>query len=120
MILNSVCLADDGAKPVTKGSTVPYDGVLLTVPKANELHSDIVVGDGYKKLNDSLNQSLTIQQNNYNIEQQKNTILDARNDKLAEQLKNAQSMNNTEKLLWMGVGVLVTGASAYTLSKIHK
>lgn len=115
LISNSV-LADDSIA-VTKGTPVPYDGVLLSNSKANEL---------YKKLQDTtdLNTSLyksidlyKIKDNYSNNEIQQ--LLDS-NQKLSSTLNQQEQSQRTQEILWFALGVLATGLSVYAVKKISQ
>lgn len=105
-----------GETLLRKGEDAPHDGLLLTIPQADAARKGLIERDGYESLNKSLEKSLTIQKDNYSIEQQKTSILTQRNDELAKELKSASSMSNFEKVFYFILG----GAAmygAYSLAK---
>lgn len=119
IITTTNALADDPTL-IKKNEPAPYNGLLFSIPKATELHKDIVERDALKLTNESLQKSLSITQENYSIEQKKTSILDNRNDELAKRLQESNHTSDGEKLLWMGVGIVVTGVAIYGVSQLRK
>jgi hypothetical protein len=111
----SVFAAD--ATPIKSGQPAPYDGLLLTPEKAQEVKNTYVERDGYKLLNDSLQKSLDLSGGAFNLSEQKVNILLEQNNKLAVNLNEARTTSNFEKFMWFGLGVLGASLAVYGVKK---
>lgn len=105
---------------LTKDSVTPFDGFLITAEKVNEFRTSLIERDSYKSLNDSLEKSLTMQQdiNNNNIK--KVNILLNQNDNLAINLADARSTSDWMKIGCFLLGMLTTLVGAIAISKVAK
>ena len=111
LIILSILLPTAYGDDVTyldKGTPAPYDGFLLTVPKAKEYRLITIERDNYKLVNESLNNTILSLQNINKYEEEKNGILLKQNDNLAQTAYNSQRMSDLEKVLWFGGGVIAT------------
>ena len=116
MIVNNVAFADDTIV-LNKGQSAPFTGLLLTEDKANEVYNDI---KKYKLLNESLEKSVILYKQNEELYDKKVNILLEQNDKLSENLLQARTTSNWEKILWFGLGFLSVGLGIYGVKAITK
>ena len=116
MTINNVVYADD-AVPLIKGQQAPFTGILLTEEKANTVYNDL---SRFKLLNESLERSIKLYEQNEQIQEKKINILLIQNDKLSTDLMTARSASNWEKVLWFGLGLVSVGLSIYGVKAITK
>lgn len=92
--------------------------MLFTVQQANTLYRDVRENEANKKIIESLNNSLSIASKNSEIDAQKINILDKRNDELAQRLRDSQSMNDWQKVMYISLGVIATVGAGFAISRI--
>jgi hypothetical protein len=110
----------DEALSLIKGTAAPYSGVLLPLDQATDLRNSVLERDSYKKLNDSLNQSIDIYKTNEQYDQQKINLLVKQNDDLTKATQSERSLTDLEKMLYFGAGVVVLGFSLYGAKQLSK
>ena len=116
MTVNNTAYAND-AIVLNKGQAAPFTGLLLTEEKANTVYNDL---NRYKLLNESLQTTVGLYEQNEKIQDKKvNTLLE-QNDKLAKDLMQARSTSNWEKVLWFGLGFISVGLGIYGVKTIAK
>jgi hypothetical protein len=116
MILNNIAIADD-AVVLNKGQPAPYTGLLLAEEKANSVYNDL---NKYKLLNESLERTVFLYEQNEKLQDKRVNLLLEQNDKLAINLQQARTVSNWEKVLWFGLGFLSVGLGIYGVQAITK
>jgi hypothetical protein len=101
-----------------KGKPAPYPGFLVPRERVLELRKTELDNQEYKLLNESLTRTVNIYKSNESLSEKQVNILLERNDKLSQELNKSRSMSNFERGLWFFGGMVVTGAAAYTASKL--
>lgn len=112
--------ADNDVVSLLKGQPAPFDGLLFTIPKAEDLKRSVVERDNYKLLSESLERSIDLFKKNDELNNQKVNILLEQNDKLAKNLYEARSTSTAERVLWFGLGLAVTGMAIYGAKTLTK
>lgn len=118
-LISTNCLAEDSV-PLKKDQPAPFDGLLLSQDKAQEVKNSLVEKNALGKLNESLNVSLKIQEDIISRQQNKVQILLDQNDKLAKTAYDSQSVNDWVKIMWFGAGILTTGLVFYGLGQANR
>jgi hypothetical protein len=117
LIISSVVNADEPTY-LGKGQSAPFNGILFTIEQSQDLRTKVLERDAFEKLNNSLEKSLGISEHNYQIESEKNQILDKRNDDLAKSLREARSTSDLEKVLYTGLGAAVIIFGAFIVKSV--
>lgn len=106
--------------PLVKGQSAPFDGVLLSKPKAEEVRVGLIERDQFKVFNEALQSNIKIQKTI--IDNQKGQVdsLLKQNQKLVKQFDRANSVSNFERTMWFGLGIVATGLAVYGAGQIGK
>jgi len=111
-------LAAESSVALQKGSQAPFSGILISEEVAQQTRRDVIELVGQRSINESLNKSLQLQ----DLQIQKATdqiqLLEHQNKRLYDSLQQDKSMNNYERVLWFGLGVIGTGAAVYGAGKL--
>lgn len=99
----------DDAIYLNQNDKAPYSGYLLSEDKVKELRNNTIERDGLKTINDSLTKSLTLEQQNNSLKDQKVNLLLDQNDKLAKSAYADRELNTWEKVAYFVGGIVVTG-----------
>ncbi len=105
---------------LSKDQKAPYDGILFTETKANEIRKELLDKDYLQLQNDSLNRSLDLYKSNENLYGQQKQLLLDQNDKLAKSLYQERMVTNWERLGFFLLGIGVTGLAIYGASQLAK
>jgi hypothetical protein len=119
LLISTTAFSED-AVLINKNDKAPFTGVLLDTKKAQEYKNTTVERDNLKDLNLSLSTSLNLQTD---LIQRKDTqlklVLD-QNDKLSQSVEKSRDTSELEKIVWFGLGIIISGISVYAYSKINK
>lgn len=116
-IPNNWVLADE-VVPIKKNDPSPIDGFVITQQHANNIKVLAQERDGYKLLNDSFQNSLKLQENIINSQDNKVNLLIGQNEKLAKSLYDERTMTNWERVGWFTLGIIATGFAIYAVKEI--
>ena len=105
---------------LTKDQKAPYNGYLLPEDKLVELRNNTLERDTLKTENASLNTSLKLQDDIISKKDAQLTLYSDANDRLAKTAYNEQSLNTWEKLAFIGLGILITGAAISGVHALYK
>lgn len=111
LIFSNLCLAVDDSIALKKDDPAPWDGILLSQPKAQEVK--------YKLLeNDSLQKSIKLQEDMIINQEDKIDILLKQNDKLAGALQSSQGQNDWERIGFFLIGMTAVFLGGYAYSRV--
>lgn len=102
---------------IEKGQPAPFSGVLLPNKKGNEIRKQLIQGDGYRLINESLEKTITLYKENEQIQSKKLVLLVDQNNLLNNEVTALRKSNDLEKILWFSLGVLATGFALYGAKK---
>ena len=122
LILTTPAYADN-AITVHTGDVVaaPFDkGTLLDAPQATKIKDQLADGDACQKEVTSFQKSIDLYKANESIYQDENTLLLNRNVKLTKSLNDSQETSDWTKVLYFGLGVVITGAAFYGAKQLVK
>lgn len=120
LLLISNSFADEEVVYLEKGKQSPYTGYLFTPEKADSIRKQLIEGDTYKLLNQSLEKSLELEHKTVDLSNLKITNLSEQNDKLAKSLYEERSMSNWERIGFFALGVIGTGLAVYGIKQATK
>lgn len=101
-----------------KGNSAPYDGLLFSEQKANDLRKELLDKDYLKLQNDSLNRSLELYKQNESIYKEQKELLLEQNDRLAKSLYEERRVTNWERVGFFVLGIAATGLAFYGVSQL--
>lgn len=119
-LFGSNVYAEDQVVFIKKNDPAPYDGVLFTEKKAQEIRLQLIDGDLNKDLNESYKRTVELQKLIIEGKDKQNTMLLDQNDKLAKTAYDSQKMSNWEKAGYFVGGILVTGMAVKLSHEIYK
>lgn len=100
--------SEENALYLSKGTKSPYDGVLLTIPYANEVKQGML-------LNESLQTSIDIYQKNEVVYKTEIEQLQTQNSSLTQEIRRAP--DGWTDLIYFALGVVVTTSIVYATKK---
>lgn len=117
--LTNVSFADTSVS-VNKDQPAPFAGVLMDGEKAAKVHVQLMERDLYKELSDSYQTDVDKRKTNDVLTQQKISLLQDDNTKLADQLRSVDKVNNVERILIFTLGIAATILAGSLVNKISK
>lgn len=119
-LISSSLVLGESAVPLNLGDKAPFEGVLFTTPKAQELKNTLIERDSLKIINYSLNTSINLQTDILTHKDNQIKLIMDQNDNLAKEVYSERSLNSWEKFLWFGVGVLSSVLILYGVKEAAK
>lgn len=119
IVIHNQVFAED-VKYLNQGETAPYNGFLFTVKRSEELRKMELDLDKYKYLNESLNKSLTYQNDIAAKKDEQIKLYEDRNDVLSKRLQEERSMTSLERFGWFALGVISVGLATYGINQATK
>lgn len=101
--------ANDNVVPIKKGEAAPFEGVLFTEDKANEVRRDLLELDKQRYMVESRNERLGILQSRIELKDEEIELFRVQNDRLVKHSKTT----DVERMVWFALGVIATGAAVY-------
>lgn len=119
LLISNIALSDDPTL-LNKDQAAPYQGLLFSIQKANELKNTAIERDNLLKINESLNKSLSLQDDIINRQNQKVDILLNQNDKLAKSLGDERTIGSWERYGYVLLGVIMTVGAGFAINQAGK
>lgn len=119
LILSTSSRADD-AVYLQKDERAPFSGILTTVEHSKIIGTRLLERDTYKALSESYQKTLEFYKSNNELTEKKVNILLEQNDNLSLQLKDSQNLNDFQKALMFGLGIVVTVGAGLLVNEIAK
>lgn len=117
LLSNQIAFGLD-AKYLPQGSPAPFEGYLLSVPKAKEVRAKLLEVESLQAINSSLTNSLQIQKDITTLTEDKVKILSDQNDRLAKSLMDERSVTNWERFFWFSMGIVGAGIAVWSIKKV--
>ena len=121
IIVSLVCFESnaygEGVHLLDKGQPAPFSGVLFSNKKGNEIRRQLIEGDGYKLINESLVKSIDLYKENDKLQREKVNLLLTENINLNNRVDSLKKTNDIERIIWFSLGVLATGFALYGAKK---
>lgn len=95
----------------------PYEGILLSIPKATDTRTKLIERDQLDSINQSLNKSIDIYKANETVYEQKVDLLMKQNSTLSQSAYDLQSNNFWKSSLMFLAGAFVTGFLVFGVKK---
>jgi hypothetical protein len=111
MFIGNVCYADDSSVYLNKNQVAPFPGYLLPAGKVEQFQNDELQLGFLKTTNDSLTKSLTLEQQNSALKDQKVNLLLDQNDKLSKAAYTERELTTWEKIGYIAAGIVITGVA---------
>lgn len=105
---------------LNKSQSAPYEGILLTVSKAEQTKVRLIEADQLTDINTSLNKSLDLYKTNEILYNNKINLLMTQNDTLAKSAYEAQSNSFWKYAIMFLGGCAATTLGLYGLKQLQK
>jgi hypothetical protein len=102
------------------GDIVPFEGILISKPTAEEFRQTTIERDSLKEVNTSLNKSLSLETDINIRNDNKIKLLLDQNDSLAKTAYSSQSISTFEKAALFIGGMAAVAIGAYGFKQINK
>lgn len=118
MIVNSSLSYAESVTYLPKGTPAPYEGLLFSKEKADEMRKELLDLDNQKEINKSYKKTIELYKQKEEItESQLQKALDV-NNKMSQYIQHND--NKYEKILWFTLGVITTGLAINGAKQIIK
>lgn len=105
---------------IKKGNPAPFSGLLFTEDKAREVRLELLELDKNRVMLFSKEQQLSIFQNRLELRDEEIELYRTQNKRLIEQNGANKDVGRVERILWFGLGVIVTGAAVYAAGSLAR
>jgi len=112
LILSLNSFAADAVK-LNKGDKCPFAGTLLSPSASDKVVAALVNCAAVEATNDSYQKSILLYKQNETYYIKETSELKTQNTQLDTALQKANSNSTFVKILWFGLGVIVTGAAVH-------
>jgi hypothetical protein len=116
LLISNIALPDDPTL-LNKDQAAPYQGLLFSIGKANDLKNSVLERDSLLKINESLNKSITLQENIISKQNEKVDILLTQNDRLAKSLGDERVVGSWERFGYFLLGIVATVGAGFAINQ---
>jgi len=109
IILTSLNSRGQDATPISKGEPAPFSGILFTERLANDIRKEVIQGEINKVYLEGERGKHKLSMEIVKLKDVELDLYKEQNKKLVKQNDSNESM----KLIYFGLGILVTGAAVY-------
>ena len=105
---------------IKKGTPAPFTGILFTEDKAKELRTELLELDKSRIILLSKEQQLGIFQDRLELRDEEIELYRSQNERLMKQNGTNKDVGMIERVVWFGLGVIVTGAAVYAAGSLAR
>jgi hypothetical protein len=118
MFIGNICYAQDSVH-LNQNDKAPFPGYLLPAAKVEQFQTDEIQLNYYKSTDDSLQKSLTLEQQNSALKDQKVNLLLDQNDKLSKAAYTERELTTWEKIGYVAAGIVITGVAVWGAHSLY-
>jgi len=103
-----------------KGTPSPFEGVLFSTEDAGKLRVELLEKETYQLLNESYQKSFNLVEASNKLKDEQFDLVMKRNLELTKSLNSQKDMNDWEKFMWFGLGILTSTLTVYGIKNATK
>ena len=103
-----------------KGTQAPFEGLLFSLEDASKLRVDLLEKDTYLLLNESYKKSFNLLEASTKLKDEQFDLVMKRNLELTKSLNSQKDMNDWERFMWFGLGILTSTLTVYGIKNATK
>lgn len=120
LIFSTTARSNNDVISIKKGTPAPFTGILFTEDKAKELRTDLLELDKSRIILLSKEQQLGIFQERLELRDEEIELYHKQNERLVKQNGTNKDVGMVERVVWFGLGVVVTGAAVYAAGSLAR
>lgn len=119
--INMICLPCFGDDPtlLQKDQAAPYEGLLFSQPKAQDIRNKLLERDAFKSTNESLERTISLKTENITLLESQKALLLKNSDELATSLHAERTSNMWTYFGFFALGVGGTILGLYGIKQIQ-
>lgn len=118
LLIFSVTVRANDVVSIKKGQPAPYDGIIFTEKRANELRQEVLELDKQRIMVQSRDERIQIYQSRIQLKDEEIELYRTQNNRLIRQNESNKSIGNVERMVWVGLGVLATVGAVYAAGSL--
>ena len=116
ILVTSLTSRAEDVVSLQKGQPAPFSGTLFTESKAQELRAELLEKDKQQILLESLREKQSIHKQIIELKDEQIEIYRVQNVKL----ERANQASDTVKMIYFGLGIILTGAAVYGAASLSQ
>lgn len=112
--------AENDVVSIKKGEAAPFAGILFTEDKANQVRIEVLEQQKLRYMVQSRDEKLGIFSTRIELKDEEIELLRKQNLRIYNQNKTNSSVGTIERIVWFGLGIMVTGAAVYGARGLSK